>query len=628
MGQVNPHDHSHMEKKVNNKTEIGAEHVRWDLNFLYSGIDDPQLDRDLALWVAKAKAFSAAHKGNLTKTLGQALTDRAELSMLGNKFGAYLGLRNALNTNDEATKTKGQSIEKIQNAGSAEYMEFFSIELAALPQDVIEELTKSDPIVAKHRSLIDQVRLFKPHMLTEEVEAALTKRSQYGSSSWAEFYEEISSDLRFTYRRQKKTLEEITHLLSESKSADERAKILKLTNEGLGGYYAKYAAQRLNVIIGTKEVEDRERGYKHPMEECNKGSRIPDAVVEALHGAVLEVGGPLARRFYRLKAKHLKLEKLRWSDRNAPMPFCDTAVIPWDEAIKMVVDAYESFSPTLARLIRETVAAKRIDVPAVQNKRGSAFNMSFCLPGGKPVAFTFLNYLGSTRDVATVAHELGHGVHGLLAGEAQGELMMHAPMAYAETASVFGEMITFNSLKTRLSKNGDMEQILALVMGKLDDILNTVVRQIGFSNVERRAHAHDGKNLSRGDTHRLSVDDFNRIWLETTKEMYGDAFTYENMDYLWAYVSHFHMVFYVYAYAFGELLTHSLYAKRETLGDRFEPLYLDLLRSGDTKDVVELLKPFGLDPTDPNFWADGIKASIGTMLEDAEHLSREMGVKV
>ncbi|MDP3646094.1 MAG: M3 family metallopeptidase, partial [bacterium] len=574
------------EEKMEDKMKTGAELVRWDLSFLYSGIDDPQIDKDVAKWVAKAKAFHQTHKGNLATTLGKALLDDADLTMCGNTFGWYLGLRMALDTNDEATKAKNASVEQITSAASGKYLTFFSIELAALDQDVIERLTINDSVVAKHRPLINKVRLFKSHMLAEEVESALTKRRQFADGAWAEFYEEVSADLRFKYRGRQKTLEEMLHLLSVVKKADARTRVMQTINKGLGDYYAKYSAQRLNMMVGAKKVEDDERGYTHPMEEINKKNLIPDAVVEALHTAVVDVAGPLAQRYYRLKAKHLNLKKLHWSDRNAPMPFSNSAVVRWDDAIKMVIDAYESFSPTLAKLIRESVAANRIDAPATPGKRGGAFNSSSCLPGGIPASFTFLNYLGSPRDVATLAHELGHGVHGMLAGEAQGELMMHAPMPYAETASVFGEMVTFNYLKAQIAKSDDSKQVLALVMGKLDDMLNTVVRQISFSNFERVIHAHDAKTMTRGNTVRHSVKDLSRVWLATTKKSYGNAFIYKDMEYLWAYIPHFHMVFYVYAYAFGELLTHSLYAKRAEFGDRFEPLYLDLLRSGGTKDVV------------------------------------------
>jgi oligoendopeptidase F len=265
----------------------------------------------------------------------------------------------------------------------------------------------------------------------------------------------------------------------------------------------------------------------------------------------------------------------------------------------------------------------------VREKRHGAFNSTQVLPGGKPVSYTLMNYLGSNKDVMTLAHELGHGVHGILAGEAQGPLMFHAPIAYCETASVFGEMTTFTFLKERLIRSGDKRSLLALIMSKLDSIINTVVRQIGFSNFERRLHGMDETYSRWEETEKHSVEELDAIWLKTAQELYGpdgEIFSYENTSHLWAYVPHFHNPFYVYGYAFGELLTQSLFVLRQRMGARFEPLYLDLLRSGSTKDVVELLAPFGLDARNEAFWRDGINVSLGALIEEAEQFSREMGV--
>jgi len=376
-------------------------------------------------------------------------------------------------------------------------------------------------------------------------------------------------------------------------------------------------------------VEDKERGYAHPMTVRNMSNRIPDAVVDVLHNAVTTLGGSLTRRYYKLKARHLGLSVLRWSDRNAPMPFADTTVIPFDEAADIVTTSYESFSPTLTTIVRSFFADRRIDAPVVKEKRHGAFNSSHVLPGGKPVSFTLMNYLGGNNDVMTLAHELGHGVHGILAGEAQGPLMFHAPIAYCETASVFGEMTTFSYLKGRLTRAGDTKSLLALIMAKIDATINTVVRQIGFSNFERRLHGMNESYTKWEEARKRSVEELDALWLATAQELYGpegEVFTYENCSHLWSYIPHFHSPFYVYGYAFGELLTQSLFAARERLGTRFEPLYLELLRSGSTKNVVELLAPFGLDARSEAFWRDGITVSLGALLEEAEEMSRAMGV--
>jgi len=601
-----------------------ANNALWDLSSIYSGISDPHIDLDISEFAGRAEKFRLDHRGKLAETLGLAITEYSELEMLGGKVMVYLSLQQSLDVTNEAVKAKLARAQQVMSQVQGEYLTFFELELVALEDAVLESLYTRDDVVQRHRPWIEQQRVFKPHLLSEPVEAALTKRSPFGPESWDEFFDEFEADLRFDHQGEKMSLTEMLDILTNSKDAALRAEVQKSINDGLGGYFAKYSAQTLYVIVGKGSVEQKERNYRNPMDARNKSNRIPDEVVDALHEAVKNVAAPLARRYYRLKAELLGLKTLRWSDRNAPLPFSDTTVVPFDKAMATVLAAYRSFSPTLAGIIEEFIATNRIDAPAAKGKRGGAFNCSFVLPGNKPQSFTFLNYLGSNHDVTTLAHELGHGVHGILAGAEQGPLMFHPPIAYCETASVFGEMTTFNFVKENLAKAGDRAALLALITQKIEGMLNTVVRQIGFSNFERRIHGMDATYSEWKEPTKLSVEELDALWLATAKEMYGEegeVFTYENANHLWAYVSHFHRPFYVYGYAFGELLTQSLYAQRSRLGGRFENLYLDLLRSGSTKNVAELLEPFGIDPTDEKFWADGIRLSLEEMITEAEGLA-------
>jgi oligoendopeptidase F len=598
--------------------------VRWDLTSIYSAIIDPQIDLDIAEFAKRAQQFSLHYKGKLADSLAAAISDYSELDMLGGKIMVYLSLQQSLDVTNEAVKAKIAAAQQSMSEIQGEYLTFFELELVALDDATLEKWYAADSTVQRHRPWIEHQRIFKPHLLSEPVEAALTKRSPFGPASWDEFFDECEADLRFDHKAEKKSLTEMLDILTNSKDAALRAEVQKTINDGLGGYFAKYSAQTLYVIVGRAAVERKERHYRNPMESRNKENRVPDAVVDALHNAVKNVAGPLARRYYRLKAGLLGMKALRWSDRNAPLPFTDTTVVPYDNAISTVLAAYESFSPTLTGIIQDFIASKRIDVPATTGKRGGAFNCSFVLPGNRPQSFTFLNYLGSNHDVTTLAHELGHGVHGVLAGEAQGPLMFHPPIAYCETASVFGEMTTFSFLRKQLAERGDNSALLALITQKIEGMLNTVLRQIGFSNFERRIHGMNAEYTEWLDPKKLSVEELDGLWLTTAKELYGEdgeVFTYENSSHLWSYVSHFHRPFYVYGYAFGELLTQSLYAQQMRLGPRFEPLYLDLLRSGATKSVSELLQPFGLDPTDEPFWAEGIRVSLEAMIAEAEKLA-------
>ena len=617
------------------KQMTGAENIHWDLSEMYSGVDDPQIDADIAELERLHAEFDSKHRGNLARTLGQSIRDLSELEDLSNKVGVYLFLRLSTDTGNNAAKAKMAEMDKRLSQASAEHMVFYDLELVALSDEDIERQAAEDETVAKHLPWLRKVRLFKPHLLTEEVEGALAKRSPLGPGAWSEFFDEFESDLRFEWtdedgETEPKSLTEMLKIMSFAPDRDVRARAMKAVNDEFGRHFAKYSAQTLYMVAGSKEVSERDRGYKHPMQQRNMGSQIPDEVVEALHQAVHEHGAPLSQRFYRLKAVHLGFETLRWSDRNAPMPFEDEAEVTWEQAVATVRKAYASFSPTLSALVDQSIDARRIDAPCTKGRRGGAYNYSITLPGGEVRSFTFLNFTGTSRDVSTLAHELGHGVHGLLAGEAQGGLMMHAPMAYAETASVFGENVTFQFQLADAQARG-VESALALLMGKCDDIINTVVRQISFSDFERELHGHDGETLTRKPTSKLSVPELDQLWAKVTEKYYGpsgDVFTYEGFEHLWCYISHFHRPFYVYAYAFGELLTHSLYALKDELGDRFEPLYLDLLRSGSTKDVVELLAPFGIDPRDPEFWQRGIEVSLGKYLDEAEKLSAQLGVTI
>ena len=620
-----------MSESLSSAIQTGAENVLWNLDMFYYGSDDPQLDLDLNNLIEKMKAFNANFKGQLATKLSEAITDYSEIKMLEAKVNVYLFLRQSENTGDAKVKAKLAEIEKKLSGASGEYLAFVILEMVALPDDILENIYNQNEVVKKHRPWIEHLRLFKPNLLSEPVESALTKRAPFGPGAWGDFFGEVEADLEFIFKEEKKTITEIFHIVSDSKDGAERALALKILNEGLAGAFAKYAAQILYMVAGSLAVEVKERKYQQPMEERNKHNRLSADMVEALHQAVIAEAGPLARKYYRLKAAHLGQKTLRWSDRNAPLSFSDTTIMPWDEAKEIIFKAYESFSPTLAKIAAETFLQKRIHAPVIKGKKSGAYNYSVVLPENKSYSFTFINYMGSNDDVMTLAHELGHGVHGILGAEIQGVLMYHAPIALCETASIFGEITTFNFLKQRMLEQNKKQDLLALIMNKIDHMINTTVRQIGFSNFERRLHGLDAQYKNWQEVKKYSVEELDQIWLETLAELYGaegDIFTYEDAAHLWSYIPHFHEPFYVYGYAFGELLTHSLSATRNKLGEKFEPLYLELLRSGDSKNVSELLKPFNIDPTAPTFWSDGIKIGLGALVEEAEKLSLDLGLKL
>lgn len=602
------------------KPRTGAEDVRWDLDDLYTGLDDPQIEADLDALVAMAKAFDDEFHGKLADKLGDALEAKAELSTLGTKLMAYLHLRRSTDaTNPQIQQKLGQVFER-WSVAEANHLNFFDHELVAIDDATYAKVLESDDQARRHRPLLDLERANREYLLEENVERALTLRSPYGASEWSDFVGELEAELRFSFDDRELTLPEILHVITNDPDADKRAAALHCFSAGLTDQrFDKVMARVLNVVLGAKNVEDSERGYKSPMSSRNIGNQVDDATVEALHEAVADVGAKQSQRYYKLLSRLLKISPLRWSDRNAKVPFADDRTIPWEECVETVLSAYGSFSPTLRDLVAKMFERKWVDAPPYEGKTGGAFNFSVLLPSGEARAYNFLNYLGSTRDVMTVAHEVGHGVHGMLAAEAQGALMFRAPMAYAETASIFGEMTTFKYLLQRTDSD---EQRLALLVDKCADHVNTVVRQISFSNFERKIHAVRGQG-------KLTVDDYNAHWMDVTKAFYGadgELFTYADTDNLWSYVTHFLRPFYVYAYAFGELFTQSLFAVQDQFGDEFEAMYLDLLRAGGSKSAVELMAPFGLDPRDPEFWRNGISGSVQTWLDEAEAIADRLGL--
>jgi oligoendopeptidase F len=590
--------------------------VKWDLSELYQSLDDPQIEKDTQKCIALMQKFHG-FKGLLSEKLGQVLELSCDIEKLETKLGVYAYLEFSTQVDNPETMQLRGKISEALSAASAEYMNYFSHEIVALPDAVYTKLLKSSEIVMHHKPMLDDIRDAAKYLLPEEVEQALSMRSPFGSGEWDEFCDEMEADLNIEMSDKSHTLTEALHILSEGEDPKEREEALKAINLELGKQYVKFRARALNMVIGEKAVNDKQRGFKKPISSRNYESKLEDSTVDALHDAVRTKGAEECQRFYKLKFALLDRKGPQsWAHRNANMPFASKEYVSWAQTKEGVLEAYASFSPKLAELIQTIFNNNWVDVHPYKGKSGGAYNASGVYPDGIR-SYNFLNHQGSVSDVMTAAHELGHGVHGMLAGEAQGPLMWHAPMVYAETASIFGEMITFEYM---LSKIDDDQERLALLMGKLDDFMNTVVRQINFSVFEQTIH-----DMRKGG--KLSVEDFSKVWMDSTIEFYGkdgDVFKYEDMDRMWSYVGHFMRPFYVYAYAFGELFTQSLFAVKDNFGDKFEPMYLDLLRKGGTEGAVDLMKPFGLNPNDPDFWLKGIACSATKWLDEAEVLSKKL----
>ena len=580
----------------------------WDLSDLFPSPDSPELAAAFEQAEASASAIATA-QGTLADLSGDdlaAIVGQYEtFSETLGRIMSYAGLRYYADTSDAlAGKFLGDSQARVTDISGK--IVFFSLELNAIEEEALAAKLASSPALARYAPWIDRLRAMKPYQLSDELERFLHDQSVVGSSAWVRLYDETLSAMRFDVDGEELPLEGVLTQMSDAdRSKRERAAhaLAKVFGENLALF-----SRVTNTLAKDKEIDDRWRNLPSADASRHLANHVEAEVVDALREAVTAAYPRLSHRYYALKAKWLGLEKLEYWDRNAPLPEKDERKIPWEEARETVLDAYGGFSPELAQLAKRFFDNPWIDAPVRAGKASGAFahpTVVSCHP------YVLVNYLGKTRDVMTLAHELGHGVHQLLAA-GQGELLSHTPLTLAETASVFGEMLTFQSL---LAKESDPGRKKALLASKVEDMLNTVVRQIAFYDFERRVHAERR-------TGELTADRIGEIWMEVAGESLGPAVNLaDGYETYWTYVSHFiHAPFYVYAYAFGDGLVNALYARYREGDPGFQQRYFDMLRAGGAKHHGELLKPFGLDAADPAFWDQGLSVIEG-MIDELEAMS-------
>jgi oligoendopeptidase F len=571
----------------------------WNLSDLYPGPESPALTADLARLADDAKAFHQRYGGKLTDLSGAALGEAVEayegMQELSGRILSYASLVHAGNLADPEIGRFYQTIQERTNAISTSLL-FFTLELNRL-DDAALEAKEADPVLARYRPWLRDIRAFRQHQLSDEVEKLLHEKYVAGRAAWTRLFDETIADLRFPIGGQELTEAEALDLLSD-RDPEVRREAAASVGEVLGRN-ARTFALITNTLAKDKEIEDRWRGFARPISSRNLSNFVEDEVVDALIAAVRDSYPRLSHRYYRLKARWFGVEALPFWDRNAPLPEDDDRLIPWREAEETVLSAYGAFSPEMAAVGRRFFTAPWIDAPVRPGKASGAFAHP-TVPGVHP--YLLLNYQGRVRDVMTLAHELGHGVHQLLAGR-QGYLMADTPLTLAETASVFAEMLTFRAL---LSGETDPRRRKIMLAGKVEDMLNTVVRQIAFATFEIRVH---DERLEA----ELTPDRLAEIWLAVQRESLGPSIRLDGVyRHYWSYIPHFiHTPFYVYAYAFGDCLVNSLYAVYQDAHQGFAERYLDMLRAGGTLRHKELLAPFGLDAADPSFWSKGLSVVAG-----------------
>ncbi|RFD19159.1 M3 family oligoendopeptidase [Komagataeibacter melaceti] len=572
---------------------------RWDLSDLYDSPDSPALTTDLDQADTDAQDFARVWQGRLASLKGdelaQAIAEYQRIDEVLGRAGSYAQLLFAANTSDSGVGRFAQSINERLTAISTHLL-FFTLEINRIPDEVLSTQMQ-DPALAHWAPFLRDLRVFRPYQLSDEVEAVLHEKSVTGAAAWNRLFDETMADMRVRLGGEDVTLGNALDVMS-SPDRTRREAAAHAIGDVLGRN-VKLFSLITNTLAKDKGIVDGLRHYPRPTSARNCANMVEDEVVDALVQAVTEAYPRLSHRYYALKAKWLGLEKLEYWDRNAPLTTQDEPLIPWREATGQVMAAYEGFDPRMGEVARQFFDHAWIDAPPVPGKASGAFAHP-TVPSAHP--YLLLNYRGRTRDVMTLAHELGHGVHQVLAG-AQGYLMSNTPLTLAETASVFGEMLTFRAL---LDAQTDPARRRLMLAAKVEDMLNTVVRQIAFYRFETLVH--DERRSGELLPARIG-----EIWRQTQVESLGPAFNFTpDYDAYWTYIPHFiHSPFYVYAYAFGDCLVNALYGVFRSGHPGFQDKYLDMLRAGGTRRHRELLAPFGLDAADPGFWQKGLDVVAG-----------------
>ncbi len=597
-------------QKMKNRNNVPA----WDLSDLYTGMDDPQIEKDLQKYKKQNETLAKKYKGTFASISPseflKAIRMVEENSILGSKLGVFAYLNMVTRMKDTKAVSFYQSIDE-RMTDYAKASIFFTLEINQLSESKFNELTK-DKQVSYYKPFLERVRRFKAHELSEPVEKIFLEKSVTSGGAWRRLYDEHSAALEYIIDGKKYNDAEISKLLLD-KDSETRAKAGREMNR-VCKENSKLFTFIYNMIVKDKAISDDNRGYKSPVAARNLDNQVDDKALNALTSSVRAQYANLAHRFYKLKSKWLGVKKIQYWDRNAPLPFSADRQYSWEESVKIVLDAYEKFSPKLKKLAEPFFDKDKswIDVPPRDGKRSGAFAMP--LPE-KFHPYLMLNFVGKQNDVLTLAHELGHGCHMRLSIK-QGELNDDTPLTLAEMASVFGEMITFQSL---LSTLDDDKEKLCLIASKVNDMINTAVRQIAFHFFETRVHEERKKG-------ELSAERLDEIWLEEMRASLGPSVIVDNdSKSIWPIVSHFfHSPFYVYAYSFADCLVNSLYqVYREGKIKNFADKYLDMLSQTGVKRYDVLLKPFGLNAKSPEFWNKGLNL-ISSYIDELERLDKKV----
>ena len=578
----------------------------WNLTDLYASPDAPELTRDMGWLERECAAFARDYEGKLDSLDATAMLDcirrYEKIESVSGRIMSYVGLRYYQNTLD-ATRAKALSDAQDRITGFTTPLVFFSLEFNRIPDDRYQAVFSANADIGRYRPVFDRMRAMRPYQLSDELERFLHDQSVVGAAAWNRLFDETMAGMEFEVDGERMALESALNLLTDHDRARREAGARALA----AGFQKdiKLFARVHNTLAKEKEIEDRWRKMPTAQTARHLSNHVEPEVVEALRNAVVAAYPRLSHRYYALKAKWLGLDRLQVWDRNAPLPTEDQRTIPWDEARQTVSRAYAGFATEMAALAEPFFDKGWIDAGVKPGKAPGAFAHPTVV---EVHPYVMLNYLGKPRDVMTLAHELGHGVHQRLAAH-QGEMLSQTPLTLAETASVFGEMLTFRALLAQARTPAERKTLLA---GKVEDMINTVVRQIAFYDFECKLHAARREG-------ELTPEAIGALWMSVQGESLGPVFEFmPGYETFWAYIPHFvHSPFYVYAYAFGDGLVNALYAAYEEGLPDFREKYFAMLRAGGSKHHKDLLAPFGLDAGDPKFWDKGLSMIAG-MIDELE----------
>jgi len=594
-------------QNLKEQSQLGAM-PEWDLSDLYSSASAKEIVKDLKSVEQLSESFASKYENKLS-TLSATemlicLKSQEKITRLMGRLMSFAALRYYQMTTDVSrTKLLSDIQDKITQL-SAKII-FFSLEFNTLDESHLNDMLNENSELRRYRTAFDRMRAMKPYQLSDELEKFLHEQSVVGATAWNRLFDETIISLKFNINKKDLSLEEVLNQLTDT-SRRNREKAAKSLSKVLEKNITLFS-RITNTLAKEKSIEDKWRKFPNPQFSRHLTNDVEEEVVKALRDSVVDSYSKTSHRYYKLKAKWLGLKKLEIWDRNAPLPQNEEKVISWSEARSIVTSAYTEFDPRMDALVQPFFEKGWIDAAVKPGKAPGAFSH----PTVTDVhPYILLNYLGKPRDIMTLAHELGHGVHQSLSSS-QGEILANTPLTLAETASVFGEMLTFQKMLSESKSEINRKQLLA---GKVEDMINTVVRQISFYDFECRVH----HNRQLGE---LTPDQINKIWLDVSKESLGPAFKYmKGYENFWAYVPHFiHSPFYVYAYAFGDGLVNALYSAYQSGVPNFEDKYFELLSSGGSKHHSQLLKPFQLDASDPTFWTKGLDL-ISSMIDELEEL--------